>query len=162
MCRSASSGRKGNGIRFKGSAAFEVTLHPHPQLGPVRIDEVTVRLAAAADGSPKVRLELGAGISGQLGPLQFMLDGIGVAPTFRSSPATPVPSTSRSGFKPPNGVGLAIDGGGFTGGGFLIFDRAKGEYAGALELIVPGHRSTSRRSASSTRRCPTAVAASRC
>ena len=38
------------------------------------------------------------------------------------------------GFKPPNGVGLAIDGGGFTGGGFLIFDRAKGEYAGGLEL----------------------------
>ena len=31
---------RANGIRFKGSAAFEVALHPHLQLGPVRVDEV--------------------------------------------------------------------------------------------------------------------------
>ncbi len=30
--------RKGKGIRFKGSAAFEVTLHPHATLGPIRVD----------------------------------------------------------------------------------------------------------------------------
>ena len=38
------------------------------------------------------------------------------------------------GFKPPNGVGLAFDGGILKGGGFLYFDNDKGEYFGALEL----------------------------
>ena len=39
------------------------------------------------------------------------------------------------GFKPPNGLGLEVDAGGFTGGGFLIFDEAKGEYSGGLDLM---------------------------
>ena len=38
------------------------------------------------------------------------------------------------GFKPPSGVGLAIDAGVVVGGGFLSIDTARGEYAGALQL----------------------------
>ena len=38
------------------------------------------------------------------------------------------------GFKPPNGVGLAIDAHGVEGGGFLLFDRDKGQYAGVLQV----------------------------
>ena len=125
---------RGKGIRFKGSAAFEVTLHPHLQLGPVRVDEVTVRLAAAADGSPKLRLDVGAGVSGKLGPLQLMLDGVGVEAAVAFEPGNAGPFDIAVGFKPPTGAGLAIDGGGFTGGGFLTFDSRKGEYAGGLEL----------------------------
>ena len=126
--------KKGKGFRFKGSAAFEVTLHPHATLGPIRVDAVTVRLAAAADGSPALRLELGAAVSGHLGPLQFMLDGIGVETDVAFQDGNAGPFDIGLGFKPPNGAGLALEGGGFTGGGFLIFDRAKGEYAGGLEL----------------------------
>ncbi len=37
-------------------------------------------------------------------------------------------------FKPPNGIGLAFDGGILKGGGFLYFDHEKGEYFGGLEL----------------------------
>ena len=36
-----------NGIRFKGSAAFEVALYPHFPLGPVKVDEITVKIARA-------------------------------------------------------------------------------------------------------------------
>lgn len=36
--------------------------------------------------------------------------------------------------KPPDGVAVAIDDGGFIGGGFLFFDNEKKEFAGALEL----------------------------
>ena len=64
------------------------------------------------------------------------------------------------GFKPPNGVGLAIDGGGFAGGGYLFLDPGRGEYAGALELDSKGSF-TSRPSASSIPSCPTGAAASR-
>ena len=41
-------------------------------------------------------------------------------------------------FKPPTGVGLAIDASVVRGGGFLSFDREKGEYAGALFLEIEG------------------------
>ncbi len=130
--------KKGTGLRFKGSAAFEVTLHPHLQLGPVRVDDVMVRLAAASDGAPKIRLELGAGVSGKLGPLQFLLEGVGVGMDVAFQPGNAGPFDLDLGFKPPNGAGLAIDAAGFTGGGFLIFDREKGEYAGGLELVFKG------------------------
>ena len=109
--------RKGKGFRFKGSAAFEVTLHPHATLGPIRVDAVTVKLAAAADGSPKLRLELGAAVSGHLGPLQFMLDGVGVDTDVSFEDGNAGPFDIALGFKPPNGAGLALEGGGFTGGG---------------------------------------------
>ena len=48
--------------------------------------------------------------------------------------ATSARSTSRFGFKPPNGVGLSIDAGVVKGGGYLFLDADTGEYAGALEL----------------------------
>ncbi len=41
-------------------------------------------------------------------------------------------------FKPPNGVGLALDAGVVRGGGYLYLDYDKGEYAGALELVFSG------------------------
>jgi hypothetical protein len=37
-------------------------------------------------------------------------------------------------FKPPEGVGLAVDAGIIAGGGFLRIDQARGEYSGALQL----------------------------
>ena len=49
------------------------------------------------------------------------------------------------GFRWPDGVGLSISGGGFTGGGFLGLFVEKGEYSGLLELEFEG-RSRSRRS----------------
>lgn len=41
-------------------------------------------------------------------------------------------------FKPPNGVGLAIDTGVVKGGGYLYFDPDREEYAGALDLVFSG------------------------
>ena len=41
-------------------------------------------------------------------------------------------------FEGPDGVGLAIDAGVVTGGGFLRFDRERGEYAGELRLRFQG------------------------
>src|SRR5208282_405495 len=41
-------------------------------------------------------------------------------------------------FKPPSGAGIAVDAGVVTGGGYLSFDPSKGEYGGALDLVLQG------------------------
>lgn len=125
---------RSNGVRFTGSGAFEVALHPHLQLGPVLVDEVTVRLLVPSPRPPDLRLELGAGIAGDLGPLHFFVRGIGVLLDSRFAPGNLGPLDVALGFKPPTGIGLSIDAGGFKGGGFLYLDAEKGEYAGGLEL----------------------------
>ena len=127
-----------NGLRFKGSAAFDVALHPHLQIGPLKIQDVTVRLGAGSDGAPKVSLEVGVGISGELGAFSFLVEGIGVRADLTFEPGNAGPFDVALGFKPPNGLGLEIDAGGFTGGGFLVLDAEKGEYSGGLELTFQG------------------------
>ena len=129
--------RESSGLRFKGSAAFEVTLHPHLHIGPIRIDEATVRLSAGEDG-PGVQLQVTAGISGALGPIQFTVMGAGLKTDVVFEPGNAGPFDISLGFKPPNGAGLAIDAGGFVGGGFLVLDTEKGEYSGGLELVFKG------------------------
>ena len=123
-----------DGIRFGGSASFEVVVHPHLSIGPASIDDVDFRLAVPADPKPRVRLEIGAGISGGIGPVSFTLTGVGLRADAIFEPGNAGPFDLDIGFLPPNGVGVSIDGGGFKGGGFLKFDRERGEYSGALEL----------------------------
>ena len=89
-------------------------------------------------GRRKFGLELGAAVSGQLGPLQFMLDGVGVDTNVAFQAGNAGPFDIALGFKPPNGAGLAIEGGGFTGGGFLIFDRAERRVRGRTRAEVRG------------------------
>jgi hypothetical protein len=127
-----------NGIRFTGSGAFEVAVHPHLNLGPVSIDEIDIRLAVPPSHPPDVFLEVGAGITGELGPLVFFVQGIGLRVDGTFKPGNLGPLDLSLGFKPPNGLGLAIDSGGFSGGGFLVFDEEKGQYAGGLELEFQG------------------------
>ena len=124
-----------SGIRFKGSAAFEVSLHPHLQLGPLRVEVVTISLSVPSGGPPRISLKVTAGISGALGPLKFLVQGIGLATDVIFQPGNAGPFGIGLGFKPPNGIGLDIDAGGFIGGGFLILDEDKGEYSGGLDLM---------------------------
>jgi hypothetical protein len=124
------------GPHFRGSGAFEVALNPHLALGPISVNSLTIRLYVPQDPKPKAVLELGAGIAGDFGPLKFLVEGIGlrVNTTFEKGNAGPLDISFA--FKPPNGVGLAVDAGVVKGGGYLYFDFEKGEYAGALELTV--------------------------
>ena len=127
-----------HGIRFTGSAAFDVTMHPHAQLGPARVDDVDLRVAVTPDDPPAATVEVGASVAGELGPLKVFIDGVGVRGRVAFAPGNAGPLDVGFGFKPPRGVGLEIDAGGFKGGGFLVLDPAKGEYAGGLELMFQG------------------------
>jgi hypothetical protein len=126
--------RKG-GIRFKGAAAFDVTLHPHLHLGPITVNDASIKLSAPTGGPPRIRLEVGVGIAATLGPLKFLIENVGIHSDAVFAPGNAGPFGISLGFKHPDGAGLEINAGGFTGGGFLIRDPDKGEYSGGLELM---------------------------
>jgi hypothetical protein len=121
------------GLRFHGSGALEIQLPVHITLGPVDIQSVYL-VVQLANGS--VPIELSAGFSAALGPLQASVDRMGAIATLSLPPGggNLGPANIAFAFKPPNGVGLAVDAGVVSGGGFLYIDNARGEYAGAVQL----------------------------
>ncbi len=123
-----------SGLYFKGSSGLVIRLPLHVALGPINLDNLTIGLTLK-DG--KFPLTLATGISAKLGPLALVVEEVGVRATFefkadRSGNAGPLDVSF--GFKPPNGVGLAVNAGPVKGGGYLYFDFDNEEYAGALEL----------------------------
>ena len=130
---------RAHGIRFTGSGAFEVAVHPHLSLGPVSIDEIDIRLAIPSPTPPDLRLELGAGDFRRARPAHVFRAGHRLEGRCRVQPREHRAARSRSGIQAPNRCRTRRSTpGGFTGGGFLIFDSDKGEYAGGLELEFQG------------------------
>mgnify|MGYP001157895446 FL=1 len=126
------------GVYFLGSGGLEIALPTHISLGPIEIQGLTIGVRPEAG---KIPISLGADVQGNLGPLTAVVQGIGFKAVFsfpgdNNGNLGPVHFTPE--FKWPTGVGLSIDGGGFTGGGFLFIDVDKGEYAGGLELEFQG------------------------
>jgi hypothetical protein len=121
------------GLHFHGSGALQIQIPVHVELGPVQVEAVYLRASIAGSAVP---FELSAGISASLGPIQASVDRLGLLATlsFPDGGGNLGPADLAFGFKPPNGVGLAVNAGVVTGGGFLDFDPAAGEYSGALEL----------------------------
>jgi hypothetical protein len=126
------------GFYFGGSSALEVRLPTHIELGPVSIDALTLK--AGLEGG-KIPTSIGADIGAKLGPIAATVQNMGVSATLSFPPGNSGnlgPAQLDIGFKPPNGVGLRVQAGPITGGGFLSLDYDKGEYIGALELSFKG------------------------
>ena len=114
------------------------TLSPNRSIGPIKISTVSLALYGEQPehAASRAVLEVGAGLSGALGPVAFTIDGVGVQMTlvFEDGNLGPVDISQR--FKPPTGVGLSVNAAVVTGGGFLLFDPQKEEYAGILQLEI--------------------------
>ena len=124
------------GLYFGGSGGLEIALPAHIQLGPVEIMSAMIAVKFRDGGIP---IELGATIKGDLSVLKAVVENIGITATLTfpdDQRGNLGPANLALGFKPPNGVGLAIDAGVVKGGGYLYLDFDKGEYAGALELVI--------------------------
>jgi hypothetical protein len=130
------SWKPSQGIRFTGSAALEIAIPAHVSLGPLEILSLYLRASLAEDGS--IPVELSCGFKAALGPLTASVDRLGVIAlfTFPKGGGNLGPAEVGFAFKPPTGVGLAIDAGVVKGGGYLYLDFDAGEYAGMLELSV--------------------------
>ena len=125
-----------NGFYFKGSSGLEIDLPVHLELGPIEIETVKIGVKPFGEDIP---VNIALDVKGSLGPIETVIQGIGLTGTFkfpadRKGNLGPV-DLSLS-FLPPNGVGLSVDAGIVKGGGFLLIDKPKGEYAGALQLSI--------------------------
>jgi len=125
-----------SGFYFKGSSGLEIDLPAHLQLGPIEIETAKIGIKPAGGDIP---INIALDIKGELGPIEAVVQGMGLTGTF-SFPADRKgnlgPVNFGLSFLPPTGVGLSIDAGIVKGGGFLLIDRPKGEYAGALQLSI--------------------------
>lgn len=127
-----------NGVFFRGSSALEIQIPVHVNLAAVELQSVTVGVGLTPGGFP---VSLGADLKASLGPLTAVVENVGMKATFAFADAHDGnlgPLDLKFGFKPPAGVGLTVDAGLVSGGGYLSFDTAKEEYAGVLELSVAG------------------------
>jgi hypothetical protein len=124
-----------DGVYFTGSGGLEIQLPVHISLGPIDVNSATLTIQPV---SGQIPIGLGATITGQLGPLAAEVQNIGleVTATFPAGGGNLGPINLALGFKPPDGVGLSINAGVVTGGGFLSIDTARGEYAGAMQLEI--------------------------
>jgi hypothetical protein len=125
------------GLRFEDSGGLELAIPSHLDLGPVEIIMLYLNTAVSADGS--VPLEISVVFTAGLGPIKATVDRVGavVATKLRDGGNLGLLDL-EFGFKPPSGVGLSVDAGIVSGGGFLYFDSNRSEYAGVLELELAG------------------------
>ena len=103
------------GLYFTGSGGLEIQLPVHIEIGPLEITGALIAIKPSANGIP---VDVAATIKGNLGPLTAVVENIGMRANFSfpSSGGNLGPLDLEVGFRPPNGVGLAIDAGVVIGG----------------------------------------------
>ena len=123
------------GLHFEGGAQLEINLPLHLNLGPVTLPTLYLIAGATTDGIP---IEISAALGVALGPFQASVDRIGVQGliSFPDHGGNLGPANLSLQFKPPTGLGIAIDAGVVAGGGFIQFDPVKGQYAGILDVAL--------------------------
>src|SRR5262245_40765719 len=138
------------GVYFSGSGGLEIEIPAHISLGPIEILSATFSVKPTSGAIP---VELGATVRGNLGPLQAVVENVGlrVPFTFPAEGGNRGPVNAQLQFKPPKAVGLVIDAGVVTGGGFVRIDPDRGEYSGALQLEIADFLSVSATALISTR-----------
>ncbi len=122
------------GLSFQGAAGLDATLPVGVSIGGV-VNIPSLHLALTA-GSSGLAAEVSASIGLSIGPIEASVDRMGfiTTVTFPADGGSFGPLDLAFDFKPPSGVGLAIDSAGVSGGGFLAHDDAKHEYSGVLQL----------------------------
>jgi hypothetical protein len=125
------------GVYFRGGAGLSTDMHVDLDFGPVKVPALHLALAPKGGG---VELEVSATIDARLGVFEAQVQRVGALAdvTFPPHGGNLHFANLAFSFKAPSGVGLKVDAGPITGGGFLAFDEPHGEYFGALELTFEG------------------------
>ncbi|WP_028064030.1 DUF6603 domain-containing protein [Solirubrobacter soli] len=124
------------GLTFRGSAGLDATIPVDLTLAGVGLSAVNLGLHAR-DGA--LDAEISAALKAAIGPVQVAIDGVGVRATLDFADGGNLGGADLDiGFRAPTELGLAIDGGPVTGSGSLLYDPARGQYAGDVRLQFEG------------------------
>lgn len=123
-------------LYFEGGGAIEATIPMQLDLGFASISELYLAVDPTSEDSD-VAVEAATSPSITLGPLAGNVKRMGVEadlsfPDGQDGNLGPV--DVELGFRPPDGIGLSVDAGPVSGGGFMIFEPEKHRYSGGLEL----------------------------
>jgi hypothetical protein len=126
------------GLAVSGTPGLEVSFPLSLQLGPVSIEDLHLLITGSGDATA-VQADVTA--TAAIGPIVATAEGVGVA--LELAPAASGTGSLGSldvgvAFKPPEGVGVGLDLGVVSGGGFLDIDVDAGSYDGVLDLEVLG------------------------
>jgi hypothetical protein len=122
------------GVYFTGSASLEFAIPLGISLGPIHIDTLHVVIGVSASG---LTLELSVDAGGTLGPVSASVERIGAKAALDwSKKGNLGPVNLGLAFKSPVGLGITLDAGPITGGGFIEYDPDAGRYAGVLALSL--------------------------
>lgn len=129
-----------DGLTVDGSAGLEITKRLGTAIGPLRIDEIRLRLGIGTAGFEAIAA-VSAGV--EIGPIAAVVDDVGVrlavAEAATRNRGNLGPLDVELGLKPPTGLGLSLDAGGIvSGGGYLEHDADAGRYAGTAEVGILG------------------------
>jgi hypothetical protein len=125
------------GLSFLAGAGFSVALYPHLDLGVLRFDRIdlAVRLVTGtATSAPELDVQALLSFSGEVGPVSYAVDRIGTQLRAELTDGNAGPFDLDLGPVWPTGLGLGIDAGPVSGGGFVSYDPDKGRHVGILTL----------------------------
>jgi len=128
-----------NGLQFAGSATPVIRIPVNLTLaGVLSVENLEASLTTLDAGVSELSLALTGGF--ELGPFALVFEKLGVAvsaqPASFALPGNLGLLDASLGFKPPTGVGLAVNLEVVKGGGFISHDPLIGLYAGAAEFSV--------------------------
>lgn len=124
-----------HGLTLRGSAGLEATIPIGKSFAGIKLNTLNLSLRAQ---DARIDTEVSAGLSASFGPVQASVERIGLAAalSFPETGGNLGVADLDFRFKPPSGIGLAIDASAVVGGGYLFLDTQKGEYSGVLQLEI--------------------------
>jgi hypothetical protein len=123
-----------NGFFFEGNASTVLTIPLHDSIGPFNLDTLYVGFDIGQGDTLPIELSITG--SGTLGPFTVSVDRIGLQLAIAFHKGNLGPLDFSLGFKPPNGLGMDLDAGLISGGGYLFIDQQHHRYAGILECSI--------------------------
>jgi Family of unknown function (DUF6603) len=122
------------GVYVVGGAGLDFSFRVNAELGPIFIETLGVVLKTDTE---KLRLQIAVDAALALGPFAAAVQGIGIeARAAFGTGGSAGGADLTLGFKPPVGVGIAINAELVSGGGFLALDYDAGRYVGVFELTL--------------------------
>jgi hypothetical protein len=119
------------GFSFEGSASASTDIPLNLSIAGLVLSGLHLGVLPSDTG---IAFEVSVVAGASIGPIAVLLQRFGALVTLNGQDGNLGPFDLSLDFKPPSGVGLAVDTGGVSGGGFLSFDPAQHEYTGVLQL----------------------------